>query len=221
KKYRYKNVKLKKETELKKCLDYLKKHQWERCISYLHTSIFLINKDTDFYLEYESSNNILEDLLNDCLFLEYKDKTNYNKNIYDRTIFEKANYIKADYENIGYEKNGFEKNGYSNVPLLLPLDVFNLPSSFDMYDSYYKSYTYCSTDENNDSSIIKFIDTSQNKFDTICDYQKCENSNIYIEDSIDINHMYSNFTSSYFVYHSLFNENMEDVSFVDQHQIQS
>ncbi|SCP05893.1 conserved Plasmodium protein, unknown function [Plasmodium ovale] len=191
-KHRDKNAKLKKETVLWKCLDYIKNYQWERCISFLHTSNCLKNKDTDFELEYGTSNSILEELMNDSFFLEYKENADTKK----------------------------EDTHDEEVPLLLPLDVFNLPSSYDMYDSYYKSCAYYSKDETDDTSVIKFVDTSQNKFDIICDFEKCENTNICIEESIGINHMYFNFPSSYHVFHSLFNDNVEDVPIVDHFRIQ-
>ncbi|CRH01538.1 conserved Plasmodium protein, unknown function [Plasmodium relictum] len=188
-KHKDKNAKLKKEIELKKSLDYIKNYRWERCISFLYFSNCLKNKDEEFELEYKNSNNILEELSNYTFFLEDKKNTD----------------IKED--------------NPEGIPLLLPLDVFNLPSAYDMYESYYNSYTYCNKDENEDKAIINFIDTTQNKFDIICDFKKCENSNISIEESINLSHMYFNFPSSYYVFHSLFNEYLEEIPIVDHFRI--
>lgn len=173
-KHRDKNSKLKKEIEIKKSLDYIKKYQWERCITFLHTLHCLKSKHTNFELEYSiPSNNSIDELINDPFFCD-------NINLVSKE---------------------------STPPLLLPLNVFNLPSSYDMYNSYFKSNSYYSKDENDDASAIQFLDTSQNKFDIICDFQKYENTNISIEEPININSMYVHSPSSYDVFNSLFNDN--------------
>ncbi|ETW16180.1 hypothetical protein PFAG_05471 [Plasmodium falciparum Santa Lucia] len=196
-KHRDKNAKLRKETELKKSLDYIKNYRWERCISYLHYSNCLKDKNIEFELEYNYCNPTLEELKKDMHFYDEEDdneeESTQNDNPNDKT---------------------------DDVPLLLPLDVFNLPSTYDMYDSYYKSSTYYSKDEKEDKAKIKFPDNSQNKFDIMCDFKKCENTNISVEESINLNHMYYNFPSSYYVFNYLFNDYVEDLSVVDQIRIQ-
>ncbi|CRG94583.1 conserved Plasmodium protein, unknown function [Plasmodium gallinaceum] len=140
--------------------------------------------------------------------LEYKNCNNIIEELANDTFF------LENKKNIGIKEDNLE------IPLLLPLDVFNLPSAYDMYESYYNSYTYYNKDEKEDKAIINFIDTTQNKFDIICDFKKCENSNISIEESINLNHMYFNFPSSYYVFHSLFNDYLEEIPIVDQFRIQ-
>ncbi|KOB87900.1 hypothetical protein PFDG_04393 [Plasmodium falciparum Dd2] len=184
-KHRDKNAKLRKETELKKSLDYIKNYRWERCISYLHYSNCLKDKNIEFELEYNYCNPTLEELKKDMHFYDEEDdneeESTQNDNPNDKT---------------------------DDVPLLLPLDVFNLPSTYDMYDSYYKSSTYYSKDEKEDKAKIKFPDNSQNKFDIMCDFKKCENTNISVEESINLNHMYYNFPSFHIMSSTIYLTNM-------------
>ncbi|KEG04459.1 hypothetical protein YYE_00034 [Plasmodium vinckei vinckei] len=180
-KHRDKNSKLKKEIEIKRSLEYIKNYQWERCISFLHTLDRLKNTHPNFELEYSMTNNTtLDELMNDPFFCDYKNN----------------------------DQNSINED--NTPPLLLPLDVFNLPSSYDMYNSYFKSNSYYSKDETDDTSAIQFLDTSQNKFDIICDFQKYENTSISIEEPININNMHIHSPSSYDVFNSLFNDNTEN-----------
>ncbi|SOV19192.1 conserved Plasmodium protein, unknown function [Plasmodium gaboni] len=197
-KHRDKNAKLRKEEELKKSLEYIKNYRWERCISYLHYSNRLKDMNIEFELEYNYCNPTLEKLKKDMYF--YREQEDNEQ---------------------GNIQNENPNNKTNDIPLLLPLDVFNLPSTYDMYDSYYKSSTYYSKDENEDKAKIKFPDNSQNKYDIMYDFKKCENTNISVEESINLNHMYYNFPSSYYVFNYLFNDYVEDLTVVDPIRIQS
>ncbi|EDL46276.1 hypothetical protein PVX_118550 [Plasmodium vivax] len=190
-KHRDKNAKLKKEKQLKESLDYIKNYQWERCISYLHFSNYFRNKKREPQVKRAAPRDPIEQLINNSFLIKHK-------NYLDRTL-----------------KNGSDEN----VPLLLPLDVFNLPSSYDMYDTYHKSETYYSTNPSEDNSVIKCIDNMQSKCSILYDLEKCVSMDISIEESVNVNHMYHNYPSSYNVFHSLFNDTVEEIPIVDQHRM--
>ncbi|EUD68395.1 hypothetical protein C922_01415 [Plasmodium inui San Antonio 1] len=191
-KHRDKNAKLKKEKQLKESLDYIKNYQWERCISYLHFANYFRNRKRETQVKGPAPNDPIEQLINNSFLIKHK-------NYLDRTL-----------------KNSSDEN----VPLLLPLDVFNLPSSYDMYDAYHKSETYYSTNPTEDNSVIKCIDNMQSKCSILYDLKKCVSLDISIEDSVNVNHMYHNYPSSYNVFHSLFKETLEEIPIVDQHRMQ-
>ncbi|GAB68198.1 hypothetical protein PCYB_127630 [Plasmodium cynomolgi strain B] len=191
-KHRDKNAKLKKEKQLKESLDYIKNYQWERCISYLHFANYFRNKKTKSQVKRAAPKDTIEQLINNSFLIKHK-------NYLDRTL-----------------KNGSDEN----VPLLLPLDVFNLPSSYDMYDAYHKSETYYSTNPTEDNSVIKCINNMQSKCSILYDLKKCVSMDISIEESVNINHMYHSYPSSYNVFHSLFKDTIEEIPIVDQHRMQ-
>ncbi|KJP87693.1 hypothetical protein AK88_02588 [Plasmodium fragile] len=191
-KHRDKNAKLKKEKQLKESLDYIKNYQWERCISYLHFANYFKNKKTEPQVKQEAPKDTIENLINNSFLIKHK-------NYLDRTL-----------------KNDADEN----MPLLLPLDVFNLPSSHDMYDTYHKSETYYSTNPTEDNSVIKCTDNIQSKCSILYDLKKCVSMDISIEESVNVNHMYHNYPSSYNVFHSLFKDTIEEIPIVDQHRMQ-
>ncbi|ANQ06873.1 Uncharacterized protein PCOAH_00011290 [Plasmodium coatneyi] len=191
-KHRDKNAKLKKEKQLKESLDYIKNYQWERCISYLHFANYARNKKTEPEVKRATPPDAIEQLINNSFLVKHK-------NYLDRTL-----------------KNGSDEN----VPLLLPLDVFNLPSSHDMYDTYHKSETYYSTNPTEDNSAIKCVDNMQSKCSILYDLRKCVSMDISIEESVNVNHMYQNYPSSYNVFHSLFKDTVEEIPIVDQQRMQ-